>query len=358
MTDLMVKALLLLLAAILMARAYIGWIKANKAKKSGIVKIIFSIIFICLFVCVELFETTMFEFLLGFAVAFLLFAFRKRISKLFAKLCNSKFGKVKAVSMILLFPVGIWLALALFYRTPLGMPIGVKNYLYHKYDEEFEMSRFWAATPAGHPINEFTCWPKNGNRQTDSFNVVRKNTLSVGSRSFASDNYYGIIIREDYENYISEIVSKYFDEHKIYVRFATSGISNTMYMSDVFNKKTSLDEFLKFQKDKLKHHSRNTANVDIFLPQQYSINDKDLIVTKIQKLCDELKNDFCYIKVNILVFTEESRYNYKSLTLSNYLNWRDSNNWDYDPKRIVFRLNHNSELSYFIIDEDFFKEET
>lgn len=261
MTDLMLKALLLLLAAILMARAYIGWIKANKAKKSGIVKIIFSIIFICLFVCVELFETTMFEFLLGFAVAFLLFAFRKRISKLFAKLCNSKFGKVKAVSMILLFPVALWLALALFYRTPLGMPIGVKNYLYHKYDEEFEMARFWAATPAGHPINEFTCWPKNGNRQTDSFNVVRKNTLSVGSRSFASDNYYGIIIREDYENYISEIVSKYFDEYKVYAYFDFSGISNIKYMSDEFDKSTTLNDFFDYQRRK----SEGCNFVDIYI---------------------------------------------------------------------------------------------
>jgi len=153
MTNLMIKALLLLLAIILMSRAYIGWIKVNKAKKIGIVKIVFSVIFICFFIYVQLFETTTFEFLLGFSIILLLFAFRKRISKLFAKLCNSKFGKVKAVSMILLFPVGIWLALALFYRTPLGMPVGVKNYLYHKYVEEFEMASFGAATPACNSIN-------------------------------------------------------------------------------------------------------------------------------------------------------------------------------------------------------------
>lgn len=310
MKDLMVKALLLLLAAILMARAYIGWIKANKAKKSGIVKIIFSIIFICLFVCVELFETTMFEFLLGFAVAFLLFAFRKRISKLFAKLCNSKFGKVKAVSMILLFPVALWLALALFYRTPLGMPIGVKNYLYHKYDEEFEMARFWAATPAGHPINEFTCWPKNGNRQTDSFNVVRKNTLSVGSRSFASDNYYGIIIREDYENYISNFIDPYFDNYEVSVYFKSGGLSNTKYMTDEFDKNTSLAEFLAFQRDEKNIRGCNFATIFIHLNNQPSINDKEIFLLKVDNFLNSLLNEYRNVGV---FFTSNGKYNMSSL---------------------------------------------
>jgi len=267
MTNLMIKALLLLLAIILMSRAYIGWIKVNKAKKIGIVKIVFSVIFICFFIYVQLFETTTFEFLLGFSIILLLFAFRKRISKLFAKLCNSKFGKVKAVSMILLFPVGIWLALALFYRTPLGMPIGVKNYLYHKYDEEFEMAGFWAATPAGHPINEFTCWPKNGNRQTDSFNVVRKNTLSVGSRNFASDNYYGVFIRDDYENFVSELLAQYFEEFEVEVNFNWSGLSNILYMSDELDKTFSLNEFLEFQK--VNGESCNTATISIIVPREY-----------------------------------------------------------------------------------------
>ena len=120
----------------------------------------------------------------------------------------------------------------------------MKNYLYHKYNEEFEVSGFFGATIAEHPTNQLTCCPKNGNTATDSFNVVRKNTLSVGSRRFASDNYYGIIIREDYEKYVSDIVSKYFDEFKVFVRFEFSGISNTKYMSDEFDKNTSLEDFL------------------------------------------------------------------------------------------------------------------
>lgn len=303
MTNLMIKALLLLLALILMSRAYIGWIKVNKAKKIGIVKIVFSVIFICFFIYVQLFETAMFEFLLVFSIILLLFAFRKRISKLFAKLCNSKFGKVKAVGMILLFPVGIWLALALFYRTPLGMPIGVKNYLYHKYDEEFDMAGFWAATPAGHPINEFTCWPKNGNRQTDSFNVVRKNTLSVGSRSFASDNYYGIIIREDYENYISEIVSKYFDEYKVYAYFDFSGLSNTSYMSDEFDKKTTLNDFFDYQRKK--SESCNSVYIYIYA---YDNLAKDKAKTINDDIVNEIKTNVSLATVYFKIFNDNEYY--------------------------------------------------
>lgn len=328
MTDLMVKALLLLLAIMLMARAYIGWIKVNKANKSGIVKIISSIIFACFFIYVQLFKTTMFEFLLGFAIILLLFAFRKQISELFAKLCNSKFGKVKAVSMILLFPVGIWLALALFYRTPLGMPIGVKNYLYHKYDEEFEMAGFWAATPAGHSINEFTCWPKNGNRQTDSFNVVRKNTLSVGSRSFASDNYYGIIIREDYKNYISNYIDPYFDNYEVSVYFKSGGLSNTKYMTDEFDKNTSLAEFLAFQRDEKNIRACNFATVVIYLKDQPLIKEKEAFLLNANKFLNLLLNEYRYLEV---FFTTNSKYNMSSL------------------------ITHDGKLEVYEAKDDFFK---
>ncbi len=310
MTNLMVKLLLLLLAAILMSRAYIGWIKVNKSGKSGIIKIVLSVIFICFFIYVQLSETTMFEFLLGFSIILLLFAFRKGISKLFAKLCNSKLGKIKAVGIILLFPVGIWLALALFYRTPLGMPIGVKNYLYHKYDEEFEMAGFWAATPAGHPINEFTCWPKNGNRQTDSFNVVRKNTLSVGSRSFASDNYYGIIIREDYENYISNFIDTYFDNYEVSVYFKSGGLSNTKYMTDEFDKNTSLAEFLAFQRDEENIRGCNFATVVIHLKDQPSIKEKNIVLDNANNLFDSLLYEYRNLG---LFLTTNSKYNISAL---------------------------------------------
>lgn len=307
MTNLMVKLLLLLLAAILMSRAYIGWIKVNKSGKGGIIKIVLSVIFICFFIYVQLSETTMFEFLLGFSIILLLFAFRKGISKLFAKLCNSKLGKIKAVCIILLFPVGIWLALALFYRTPLGMPIGVKNYLYHKYDEEFEIAGFWAATPAGHPINEFTCWPKNGNKQTDSFNVVRKNTLSVGSRSFASDNYYGVFIRDDYENFVSELLAQYFEDFEVEVNFNWSGLSNTMYMSDELDKTFTLNQFLEFQK--VNGESCNIANATVVLPSIYKENDKTQLL--VSTIADNILMHTRYLIIDF-VFTNDTLQMYKS----------------------------------------------
>lgn len=174
MTNLLFKIILTVLSIVLMSRAYISWIKSKKDSKYGITAIMASAVLIGLLIYVELFRTTMFEFLLFLAIAMLLFVFRKRIGVFLKKLSLQKGAKIKVTAAVMLFPVGIWLALALFYRTPLGMPIGVKNYLYHKYDEEFEMAGFWAATPAGHPINEFTCWPKNGNKETDSFNVVKK----------------------------------------------------------------------------------------------------------------------------------------------------------------------------------------
>lgn len=286
MESFLIKMLLSLLAAVLMLRAYIAWIKVNRARKSGIIKIVLSIIFICFFIYAQLFKTTIFEFMIGFAIALLLYVLRKRIGKLFTKLWATKMGKATAVSIILLSPAVFWLALALFYRTPLGMPIGVKNYLYHKYDEEFEIAGFWAATPAGHPINEFTCWPKNGNKQTDSFNVVRKNTLSVGSRSFASDNYYGVFIRHDYENFVSELLAQYFEDFEVEVNFNWSGLSNTLYMSDELDKTFTLNEFLEFQK--VNGESCNTAEIKIIFQQRGEI-DKGILLEFSDKYSDKAR---------------------------------------------------------------------
>ena len=78
----------------------------------------------------------------------------------------------------------LWFGLAGFYRTDIGMPIGVQNYLFHKYHEEFDVNGFFGATIVGHPTNQLTCCPKNGNPATDAFNVVRKNTLSIAKNSF------------------------------------------------------------------------------------------------------------------------------------------------------------------------------
>ena len=328
MTNLTFKLILILLTAVLMSGPYIGWIKSKKDSKYGITAIMANAVLIGLLIYAELFQTTMFEFLLFLAIAMLLFVFRKRIGGFLKKLPSQKGGKIKVTAAVMLFPVGIWLALALFYRTPLGMPIGVKNYLYHKYDEEFETAGFWAATPAGHPINEFTCWPKNGNKQTDSFNVVRKNTLSVGSRSYASDNYYGIIIREDYENYISNFIEPYFDNYEVSVYFKSGGLSNTKYMTDEFDKNTSLSEFLAFQRDEENIRGCNFATVFIHLYNQPSIKEKENFLLNANKFLSSLIAEYRNLGV---FFTTNSKYNMSSL------------------------ITHDGKLEIYKVDDGFFK---
>lgn len=358
MTNNLIKIVLTALATILMSRVYIDWIKANKAKKSGMVKILFSIIFIFFFVYIELFQTTMFEFLLGFLITLLLFASRKRIRKIF----SSKLGKVKAVGAILLFPVGIWLALALFYQTPLGKPIGVKNYLYHKYDEEFETSSTWAENYWGKPVNGFICWPKNGIKETDVFRVEKKRTLSAGSMLFASDNYYGIIIRKDYENSIAEVIDNYFEEFKIFARFEYSGISNIVYMSDHLSKDTTLEEFIEYQSDKNTRSSHDSASVDVFIPEEL-IADKESTIKKIDMIAKELEHKYPYLTVSFITMSDDSVLDYESLNRYTFLNRQYRPvvgvrpRQSYSAWRHAYLIyNYEAELTYEEINENFWNE--
>lgn len=213
------------------------------------------------------------EFLMLTAVVLIAYFFRKKLFAFSQKTLSKKNGKIKLAGSIAAAVFVLWFGLALFYRTDFGMPIGVKNYLYHKYWEEFEVSGFFGATVWGHPTNQLTCYPKNGNPQTDAFNVARKNTLSVGSRRFASDNYYGILIRDDYEKYISTFIDDYFDEFKVYAYFDSGGLSNVKYMSDNLNKKISLNEFLKLQNKYKK--SCNWSDIHIILYVE-EINENEL----------------------------------------------------------------------------------
>lgn len=362
MTNLIIKIILTILAAILISRAYIGWFKVNKAKKSGIVKIIFSIVLICFFVYIELFETTIFEFMIGFAIALLLYFFRKMLSKLFTKLWATKRGKAASVGIILLFPAALWLALALFYQTPLGKPIGVKNYLYHKYDEEFETSCIWAENDWGNPINGFICWPKNGTKGTDVFRVERKRTLSAGSRLFASDNYYGIIIRKDYENSIAEVVDNYFEEFKIFACFEYSGISNIVYMSDHLSKDTTLEEFIEYQSDKNTRSSHDSASVDVFIPEEL-IADKESTFKKIDMIAKELEHKYPYLTVSFITISDDSELDYESLNRYTFLNGQYRpivgvlHGQTYSAWRHAYLIyNYEAVLSSEIIHEDYWDE--
>ena len=210
---------------------------------------------------------------------------------------SGKYGKLKAAGFTVTAVFALWFGLAVFYKTDIGIPIGVKNYLFHKYNEEFDVDGYFGVKISGNPQNQLTCCPKNGNKATDCFNVARKNTLSIGSKRFASDNYYGIIIRDDYEKHISKYISKYFDNYEVKVKFDYSGLSNVKYMSDWLSKDTSLEEFLAFQKDEKNIRACNSSSIDIILYEQTSSEEK--IIKDATSLFNDLTVEYCYMDIFI-----------------------------------------------------------
>lgn len=303
MTGYITKALFILLVYVLMFRTYLKWAK-NSPKK--IKPIIAGIIAIGSGTA-AVFLLTLFEVLFCLAVFCTIFIFRKKLYKLYHEMLSGKYGKLKAAGFTVAAAFALWLGLALFYRTDFGMPIGVQNYLFHKYNEEFEVSGFFGATIAGHPTNQLTCCPKNGNKATDCFNVARKNTLSIGSKRFASDNYYGIIIRDDYEKYVSDIIDDYFDDFTVNVYFEFSGLSNIRYMSDEFDKGTSLEEFLAFQKDEDNIRACNFARLDICLNFQPTISEQEFLTNKSLQLFEKIASEFNGLRIYITSI--EDNYN-------------------------------------------------
>lgn len=299
-----VKSLLAILFFVLIFRDFFSLLKRLKSAPNGKIKVVGICVLTVLVTAAAVILLTLFELSLLLVLLFAAWLFRKKLS-VFAKntLCK-KNGKLKLAGVSAAAVFALWFGLALFYRTDIGMPIGVKNYLYHKYWEEFDVSGFFGATVAGHPTNQLTCCPKNGDPQTDSFNVARKNTLSVGSRLFASDNYYGVLIREDYENYISTFIDDYFDDFKVYAYFGSSGLSNVKYMSDSLNKNTSLDEFLKYQQKY--DESCNWSNVYV-----YAYNDSlqhDLIVDDFKNLINDVSENISDSSWILTVFNSDEYF--------------------------------------------------
>lgn len=328
MTGYMTKALFILLVYVLMFRTYLKWAK-NSPKK--IKPIIAGIIAIGSGTA-AVFLLTLFEVLFCLAVFCAIFIFRKKLYKLYREMLSGKYGKLKAAGFTVTAVFALWFGLAVFYKTDIGIPIGVKNYLYHKYNEEFDVDGYFGVKIAGNHQNQLTCCPKSGNPQTDSFNVVRKKNLSVGSRLFASDNYYGIIIRDDYEEYISTFIDDYFDDFIVDAYFDFSSISNTKYMSDVFDKNTSLKDFLDFQKNENNIRSCNYARVNIYLNFQPTVSEQEIVTQKALNLFEDLTSEYSYLRLYII--GSEDSYNI-----------------------ITCLISHDSQLKGFRISDDFFKNE-
>lgn len=308
MTSYAVKALFILLVYVLLFRHYWVWAK-NSARK---LKPVIAGIIAAAAGTAAVFLLTLFEVIFCLVVICAVFLFRKKIWAFYQKLIHGKYGKLKAVGCTAAAVFVLWFGLAVFYRTDIGMPIGVQNYLYHKYNEEFDINGYFGATIAGHPTNQLTCCPKNGNPQADAFNVVRKNTLSIGSRRFASDNYYGIIIRDDYEKYISDIVSKYFEETKVYAFFNFSGLSNAKYMSDEFDKSTSLEDFFDFQRKKQK--GCNSVYIYIYVLSDISVQESEIIN---DCLINDIRKNISLASVNLKVFNDDEFYKIDRIYIQN-----------------------------------------
>lgn len=350
-----VKSLLAILFFVLVFRDYVQLLKRQKSAPNGKIKAAVICVLTILSVSAAVILLTLFEFILIMVILFTAWIFRKKLS-VFAKntLCK-KNGKLKLAGVSAGAAFVLWFGLALFYRTDIGMPIGVKNYLYHKYGEEFEVSGFFGATVWGHPTNQLTCCPKNGNLQTDAFNVARKNTLSVGSRRFASDNYYGILIREDYENYISTFIDDYFDEFKVYVRFDFSGLSNVKYMSDCFDKNTSLDDFLSFQRDEDKIRACNTADLTIILDHQPKIEEEDLIIEEVTDIFENLTNNLNYVRMEIITITDFDYYLDNNISREQFYNILYDKNSSVYISGIRSFVTNSNKTGDIEISDNFFK---
>lgn len=302
MSNYIVKSCLAILLFLLVYRNFFNYIKTLKnTSYYGKIRAIGICLAVLLLAAAAIILLTLFEFFLLLALILLAWLFRKKLSVFAKNILSKSHGKLRLTGVSAAAAFVLWFGLALFYRTSIGMPIGVKNYLYHKYWEEFEVSGFFGATVWGHPTNQLTCYPKDGNPQTDSFNVARKNTLSIGSRLFASDNYYGILIREDYENYISTFIDDYFDEFKVYAYFDSGGLSNVKYMSDCFSKKTTLDNFLKYQEKY--EESCNYSMVYIYAYND--VLDRELVLNNFQNLIKNLSLDISYSSVVLTVVDDD-----------------------------------------------------
>lgn len=269
---------------------------------------------------------TFFEACFVSVVASVGFLMRYTLLEIFKAQYARKHGKLHVVKAVCIICFSFCLGLAWFYKTDIGVKTGLKNYLYHKYHEEFKCI---GESPDG---AQFGFYPINGNDDTDNFNVVRKRWLSIGSRLFASDNYYGIIIRDEYEKHVLTYADKYFDNCKAEVKFNSSGLSNLTYMSDEFDKSTTLEEFLAFQKDEDNIRGCNFADLFIDLNFQPTVSDEITVTNKALNLFEDLTSEFCFLQVHIS--GSEDTYSV-----------------------ITGLITRDSKLDYYRISDNFFKAE-
>lgn len=172
------------------------------------------------------------------------------------------------------------------------------NYAKDKYDEEFEMIdiKYSSRIDFG---DTMAVYPKGGDEKTEAFVILREN---YGDKIVYSDDYFKILIREEYEEYVGAVVEKYFPEYKLYLLVGT--LSNNLTYPDYFNKNTTLEDAFK------------ESSIG-FLANIY-VMSSDIEETKVifEKMNEELKKiapdaNIILYGVNEEDFKQITRYNYE-----------------------------------------------
>ncbi len=106
----------------------------------------------------------------------------------------------------------------------------VLSHLESKYGESFEIVSFYGEN-IDMPYDEIICQNKNG----ELFSVSIEND---GLKQIIHDDYYGIVIADEYREYVEEILDHYISDYKYFFNF-TCG-----HFEDEFDASTQLSEAL------------------------------------------------------------------------------------------------------------------
>ncbi len=168
------------------------------------------------------------------------------------------------------------------------------KYLEEKYGEEFEEKY---GESSNYEVMGF--YKKGTNPETDVAEMYRK--VENGKIVF-KDNYYGILVREEYEGIVSKEVEKVFGTNKVYVEYYQS------WFPDNFKKE------MKYY-DALKEEEEITGSVIIYIENQENNKISKEKIEKMNELLKEKKIAGLYL----IVLMKENHL--KNLTRENH--------WDY-----------------------------
>ncbi len=138
----------------------------------------------------------------------------------------------------------------------------VKAYLEEKYNEEF-----YAYSSIGPSIDQyFSEWYFYSESHPDEMLKV------VGSDDLLRDDYYGILIKEDFQSILDEAVSDFDGSAKVFFRFRTNTFAEKM------TDPADLPQYLESDKEYF------LANIFVFTDSSSEITEA---------MCEQLQNELC-----------------------------------------------------------------